>query len=231
MRRDHLHCLWTSELTVGTDILPGAPAGARALSGAQVDSHASGVPPRAAPPTFEQAGLQTSNSQLQALLPVPRKQRCVLPFTRLEGCSCQRLWLSEQLLGAGSRWQRGTPDSEQTFQGRRGRQSLCAAWPATIPSHANTEQMYPPLLLCHPLQAVRGDFHTRVNLDRRHWYRSICTLFPSQTKCPLFDLITKHIELIIKQNPSSAFPMRCMSTFQEVSATLSPLHPPETIAL
>lgn len=126
------------------------PAGARALPGAQADSHASGVPPRAVPPTLEPAGLQASNSQLQALVPVPRKQRRVLSFTRLEGRSCQRLWLSDQLLGAGSRWQDGTPDREQTFQGRRGRKSLCAAWPATIPSHAKMEQMYPPLPLCHP---------------------------------------------------------------------------------
>lgn len=125
---------------MGRGILPwpaGTPAGVRALPAAQADSHTLGVPLRAVPPTFEPAGLQASNSQLQALLPVPRKQRCMLSFTRLEGHSCQRLWLSDQLLGAGSRWQDGTPDRDQTFQGRRGWKSLCVVWPATIPSHAD----------------------------------------------------------------------------------------------
>lgn len=120
------------------------------------------------PPTFEPAGLQASNSQLQALLSVPRKQRRVLSFTRLEGRSCQRLRLSYQLLGAGSRWRDGTPDREQTFQGRRGRKSLHVAWPAPSPSRATREQTYPPLPSLPPLQVTRSDFHTGVNLDRCH---------------------------------------------------------------
>lgn len=127
-------------------------AGEAASAGAQAGSHASGVPLRAAPLIPEPAGLQASNSQLQALLSVPRKQRCVLSFTRLEGRSCQRLRQSYQLLGAGSRWRDGTPDREQTFQGRRGRKSLRAAWPAPSPSHAKMEQAYPPFLVSstHP---------------------------------------------------------------------------------
>lgn len=136
-RREHPHCLWTSSETRA-----GAP------DGAQADSHTSGVPPRTVPPTLEPAGLQASNSQLQALLSVPRKQRRVLSFTRLEGRSCQHLRLSYQLLGAGSRWRDGTPDREQTFQGRRGRKSLRGQPPS--PSHAKMEQTYPPLPLSHP---------------------------------------------------------------------------------
>lgn len=63
--------------------------------------------------------------------------------------SCQRLRLSCQLLGAGNRWRDGTPDREQTFQGRRGRKSLHAAGPAPFPGHAITtvEPTRPPLPL------------------------------------------------------------------------------------
>lgn len=127
-------------------------AGATATAGAQARFPRLGsVAERARyPPAFEPAGLQASNSQLQALLSVPRKRRRVLSFTRLEGRSCQRLRLLYQLLGAGSRWRDGTPDREQTFQGRRGRKSLRAAWPAPIPSRAKTEQTYPLLPLFHP---------------------------------------------------------------------------------
>jgi len=139
-------------------------AGATASAGAQADSQAPGAVPRASPPAFEPAGLQAPNSQLQARLSVPRKQRRVLSFTLLEGRSCQRPRLPHQLLGAGSRWRDGTPDSEQTFQGRRGRKTLHTAWPAVRRWSKSTHSS----LSSPPPQATRRDFHTRVDLDRCH---------------------------------------------------------------
>lgn len=110
---EHPHCLGYPAMD--TDTLPAACQDSCRCGGM---GRSSGRFPRlrtaadSHSPAFEQAGLQASNSQLQALLLVPRKQWCMLSFTRLECRSCQRLRLSYQLLGSGSRWRDGAPDRE-----------------------------------------------------------------------------------------------------------------------
>lgn len=104
-------------------------------------------------PNSEPAGLQSSNSQLQSQLSVPRKQWCVLSFTRLGGHSCQPLRRLCQLLGAGSRWRDGTPDREQTFQGRRGRVCTQQGQPHCPTTSSQSQRAHPPT---HPV--ARGDF-------------------------------------------------------------------------
>lgn len=92
LKRQHCTCTKASSSS-GPQLWAGAshmhpvemPAGARASPGARAHSHTSGVPRRASPPASEPPGLQGSNSQLQAPRSVPRKQRRVLSFTRLEG--------------------------------------------------------------------------------------------------------------------------------------------------
>lgn len=128
----------------------GTPAGARALAGAQADSHASGVPPSAVPPTSEPAALQASNSQLQALLPVPGKQRCVLSFTRLEGRSCQRCGYRTSCSGLGADGRMAHLTGSRSSKDEGGGRVCVQHGQPTIASHAKREQMYPPLPLCHP---------------------------------------------------------------------------------
>lgn len=115
-------------------------------------------------PNSEPAGLQASNSQLQSQLSVPRKQWRVLSFTRLGGHSCQPLQRSCQLLGAGSRWRDGTPDREQTFQGRRGRVCTRQGQPHSPATLTQSQRARPT---AHPV--ARGDFQTGVKLER--WRR------------------------------------------------------------